>query len=62
MNPTEIAVVAADAAIAAGLGWWFFGPKPTTEAAVSGGVQEVRVTVRGGYSPNRIRARAGVPL
>ncbi|MHB1773113.1 MAG: heavy metal translocating P-type ATPase [Acidimicrobiales bacterium] len=62
MNPTEIAVVATDAAIAAGLGWWFFGPKPTTEAAVSGGVQEVRVTVRGGYSPSRIRARAGVPL
>ena len=24
--------------------------------------QEVRVTVRGGYSPDRIRARAGVPV
>ena len=62
MNPTEIAIVAADAVITAGLGRWFFGPKPTTEAAVAGGVQEVRVTVHGGYSPNRIRARAGVPL
>ncbi|MDA8267733.1 MAG: heavy metal translocating P-type ATPase [Actinomycetota bacterium] len=62
MNPSEIAIVAADAAIAAGLGWWFFGPKPTAEAALSEGVQELRVTVRGGYSPNRIRARAGVPL
>jgi hypothetical protein len=26
MNANDIAVVAADLAIAAGLGWWFFGP------------------------------------
>jgi len=59
---SSVIVVAVDAAFAAGLGWWFFGPKPAAEAAVSAGVQEVRITVRGGYSPNRIRARAGVPL
>ena len=62
MSVTQLAVVGADLAVAAGLGWWFFGPKPTAEAAEAGGVQEVRVTVRGGYIPNRIRARAGVPL
>ena len=62
MIGSEIGVVAVDAAVAAGLGWWFFGPKPTAEAAVEGGVQEVRVTVRGGYSPNRIRVRAGTPV
>jgi Cu+-exporting ATPase len=62
MIGSEIGVVAVDAAVAAGLGWWFFGPKPTAEAAVEGGAQEVRVTVRGGYSPNRIRVRAGMPV
>jgi P-type Cu+ transporter len=62
VNISDVAVVAADVVAAAGLGWWFFGPKPTAEAAVAGGVQEVKVTVRGGYSPNRIRVRAGVPV
>ena len=62
MNPTDAAVIAADAAVAGRLGWWFFGPKKTVEAAVAGGVQEVKVTVRGGYSPNRIRVRAGIPV
>ena len=62
MNIADLAVVVPDVAVAVGLGWWFFGPKPTTEARVEGGVQEVRITVRGGYSPNRIRVRTGVPL
>ncbi|MGH9120894.1 MAG: cupredoxin domain-containing protein, partial [Acidimicrobiales bacterium] len=62
MNVTDVTVVAADMAVAASLGWWFFGPKPSTETEVADGVQTIRVTVRGGYSPNRIRARAGTPL
>ena len=62
MNANDIAVVAADLVIAAGLGWWFFGPRKTTETALEGDAQTVHVTVHGGYSPNRIRARAGVPL
>jgi Cu+-exporting ATPase len=62
MSTTQLVIVGVDAAAAAGLGWWLFGTKPTTEMAVAGGVQEVRVTVRGGYSPNRIRARTGVPM
>ncbi|MHB1612773.1 MAG: heavy metal translocating P-type ATPase [Actinomycetes bacterium] len=62
MNPGDVAVVVADAAVVGALGWWFFGPKKTAEAALSDGVQVARVTVRGGYSPNRIRAKAGVPL
>ena len=62
MNPGDIAVIAGDVALAGGLGWWFFGPKKTATAALSGGVQEVTVTVRGGYSPNRVRVRAGLPV
>lgn len=59
MGAGNIAAVAADVVATAGLGWWFFGPKPMAEAA---GMQEVRVVVRGGYSPGRILAHAGVPL
>ena len=62
MSATDFVAVGADLVVAAGLGWWFFGPKPTAEATEPDGVAEVRVTVRGGYGANRIRARAGVPL
>jgi P-type Cu+ transporter len=62
MDASDIAVVAVDVAAAAGLGWWFFGPKHAAEAAAVGGVQEVRVTVRRGYSPSRIHVRAGTPV
>jgi Cu+-exporting ATPase len=61
MSASDIAVVAADVAAAAGLGWWFFGPKRAAQAAVADGTQEIRVTVRGGYIPSRIQVRAGVP-
>jgi Cu+-exporting ATPase len=62
MSASDVIVVAGDLAVAAGLGWWFFGPKHTTETALDGDVQTVHVTIHGGYTPNRIRARAGVPL
>ena len=62
MNASDVVVVAADVAVAAGLGWWFFGSKKTTDTAVDGGVQTVRVTIRGGYTPSRIRAQVGTPL
>ena len=44
------------------LAWFFFGPKQARLAAVRGGMQEVVVTVRGGYSPDLIRVRLGMPL
>ena len=50
------------AAAIAGLAWFFFGPRRARGAAVRGDRQEVEVTVKGGYSPNLIRARQGVPL
>jgi len=62
VNPSDVIVVAVDVAIAAGLGWWFFGPKRAATTDVTDGVQSVRVTIRGGYTPSRITARAGVPL
>src|SRR3546814_3543457 len=32
--------------------WFFFGPKRAKTTELRGGVQEVEVTVRGGYSPD----------
>ncbi len=44
------------------LAWFFFGPKKSRRAAISDGVQEVKVTVKGGYSPDHIEVQAGVPV
>src|SRR6266568_4128323 len=62
MNVADIAVVIAAAAALAGLGWFFFAPRRARSAELAGGVQRITVTVRGGYSPDVIRARLGVPL
>ena len=62
MTGTEIVVSAGGVALVAVLGWFFFGPKQARRAEVRGGVQQVEITVKGGYSPNRIRVQEGVPL
>ena len=62
MSLNDILVIAAAAVVIAGLAWWFFGPEPAAETAEARGVQEIRVKVRGGYTPGRIRARPGVPV
>jgi Cu+-exporting ATPase len=62
MMGIEIVVTGAGVALIAALSWFFFGPKQATRAELRAGVQEVEITVKGGYSPNLIRAREGVPL
>src|SRR6516225_4950077 len=62
MSIANIVVVIASAAAMAGLGWFFFAPRRARTAELAGGVQRITVTVRGGYSPDVIRARQGVPL
>jgi Cu+-exporting ATPase len=62
MSIADIAVVLASAAAIAGLGWFFFAPRRARSAELAGGVQRITVMVRGGYSPDVIRARLGVPL
>ncbi|MGV7756205.1 cupredoxin domain-containing protein, partial [Mycobacterium kansasii] len=46
----------------AGLAWYFFARQRAATAAVSGGVQRVQVTIRGGYSPKVIQVRQGIPV
>jgi len=62
LNPADIVVVAGGLALTALLGWFFFGPKKARSAQLVGKVQEIKVTVKGGYSPDLVRVRQGVPL
>ncbi len=58
----EVLVTVAGAGAIAALAWFFFGPRTARGAELRSGRQEVEIVVKGGYSPNLIRARAGVPL
>ena len=58
----DLAVIAGAVLLTAGLGWFFFGPKKAQVAEQVGDGQEVRITVKGGYSPDLVRVRQGVPL
>jgi Cu+-exporting ATPase len=62
MNVGDIIVVVTAMAALAGLGWFFFGPRKAKTAELAGGVQRAVVTVRGGYSPEVLRVRQGVPV
>ena len=62
MGVADIAVLLASAVVLAGLGWFFFGPRRARTAELGDGVQRVEVTVRGGYRPDVVRVRQGVPL
>lgn len=66
MTPLEWIVILAGAAAVAWVNWYFFlARRGTATAAVSetreGGVQEVTITVQGGYEPAEVRLRKGVP-
>nr|MCH9669357.1 cupredoxin domain-containing protein [Actinomycetes bacterium] len=62
MAVSDVVVVVAAVGIVGFLWWFFLGPKTARRAHVVGGVQEVDVTVKGGYSPSVIRVTEGVPL
>src|SRR6266516_3908544 len=61
MSAADILVIVAAVAALAGLGWFFFGPRKVTAAVLAGGVQRLEVMVKGGYRPDVIRVRQGVP-
>ncbi|GAU69191.1 copper-transporting P-type ATPase [Streptomyces sp. NBRC 110611] len=61
MGVADVVVVVAAAGLIAALGWFFFGPRKARAATVEDGVQRAEVTVRGGYHPDVILLRQGVP-
>jgi Cu+-exporting ATPase len=58
----EVLVTLGGALAIAALARFFFGRRTAETAELRAGRQEVEVRVKGGYSPNLIRAREGVPL
>ncbi len=64
MTTTQVIVTLAGAALSGFIAWYFwFAPKGQTRAAAGvGGVQEVAVTVKGGYTPDVIVVKGGQPV
>ncbi len=62
MSVAEIAVTLGGVGAIAFLAWFFFGPRQAQAAQVKGNIQEIKITVKGGYSPDIIRVQRGVPL
>jgi len=63
MDASEVGVLIGGAALIALILWYFFGERGAVAAtAGAGGVQEVNVTVKGGYSPDVIEVRQGRPV
>lgn len=58
----ELLVTVVGLAMIVGLAWFFFGPRGAGSARLQGDRQELEITVKGGYSPNLIRVREGVPV
>ena len=64
MDTQEIIVLAGGVLLVGLVVWFFFMSEGARAAAevVEGGVQRVRVTVKGGYSPDVVVVRKGVPV
>jgi len=62
MSGSAVVVLLVGVLLTGFLGWYFFGPKRSRRAELDDGVQVVRVTVRGGYSPDVIEVTAGTPV
>jgi Cu+-exporting ATPase len=62
MTGFELGVVAAALALAALLVRFFFGPREAAGTDLRGGIQHAEIVVAGGYAPNVIRVRQGIPL
>ncbi len=63
MDTTEIIVIVGGIASIIFVLWYFFGERESVAASVTeSGVQEIKVTVKGGYSPDVIVVKEGVPV
>ena len=59
---TDLVVIVGAVIAIAALGWFFFAPRRARRAGLENGVQRIEVRVRGGYSPDVIAVRAGIPV
>ena len=64
MTASDLVVVAGAVAAIVWVNWYFFFAERSSATAVAtaGGVQEVGITVKGGYTPAVVHAKEGTPL
>ena len=63
MDTMEIIVIIGGVGLIALTLWYFFGERESVSAETNEtGVQEIKVTVKGGYSPDVIVVKNGVPV
>ncbi len=63
MGPIEVGVTSGGIALSALVAWFFwFSHKGATRVDERGGVQEVDIVVKGGYTPDTVAVRAGKPV
>lgn len=64
MDTSEIFVILGGVTLIALTLWYFFGEREKVVAKVdaASGVQEINVTIKGGYSPDVIAVKEGVPV
>jgi len=63
VDTTEILVVIGGISLIIFVLWYFFGEREQVAATVGeGGMQEIKVTVKGGYSPDVIVVKKDIPV
>lgn len=63
MDAMEIGVVVGGVAAIAFVLWYFFGERERTAASTDEtGIQRVKITVQGGYSPDVVVVKQGAPV
>jgi plastocyanin domain-containing protein len=63
MTAAQLVVTVAGIALIAGVVWYFFlAARSEGRAEVAGGTQQIRINVKGGYSPAVVRVQAGRPV
>jgi len=62
MSGTELTVLVLSLLAIAAMGWFFFAPRKGHTAELAGGLQKITITVKGGYTPDLVHVRQGVPL
>ena len=62
MSVSDVVILVGALVVTGLMDWYFFGPKKSRQAELADGVQIIRVSVKGGYSPDVIRVAAGVPV
>lgn len=63
MDTTEILVLVGAGGLITLVLWYFFGEREAVAATeTDGGVQQIRITVKGGYSPDVVTVKQGRPV